>query len=134
MKLMVTSDKSGCLRIWNNRKRFLREIRFPQNHPIESVCFINPLGDLLVSHANRISYISFENYWTTTFSHYAITSHSHHCFLKHLEKGLLDEDYDYFVYEPDPIIKIRISELDRTTHLLVGGEEQIGLINDISLS
>lgn len=41
LKLIVTSDKTGCIRIWSDQKKFIREIKFPANHPIDSVCFLN---------------------------------------------------------------------------------------------
>jgi hypothetical protein len=46
----VTSDHSGIIRIWSAKKKFLREIKFPPEHQIDSVCFVNAEGDLLVSH------------------------------------------------------------------------------------
>lgn len=103
LKLIVTSDHSGCIRIWSDDKKFLREIRFPPNHPIDSVCFLNAQGDLLVSHAQRISFIQFETYWTTTFSHYGCTSHDHPCHVKHLESKQFDPDIDNFIIDEPPV-------------------------------
>jgi WD40 repeat protein len=51
LKLIVTSDRSGSIRIWSDKKKFIREIKFPASDPIDSVCFINPQGDLIVSHS-----------------------------------------------------------------------------------
>jgi len=34
---------------------------------IDSICFINPEGDLLVSHSKRISLIKYEKYYSNTF-------------------------------------------------------------------
>lgn len=49
LKLIVTSDVSGVIRLWNRDKKFLKEIIFPT--PIDAACFLNYKGDLLVSHA-----------------------------------------------------------------------------------
>jgi hypothetical protein len=83
MKLLVTADRSGCIRLWTDTRKFLREIVFPPDHPINSVCFYNAEGDLLVSHKSSLSLIKFERYWTPTFSHYGVTDHDHPCYLKH---------------------------------------------------
>lgn len=40
---------------------------------IDSACFLNGNGDLLISHSQRISLIKFETYWTKIFDHYGIT-------------------------------------------------------------
>jgi WD40 repeat protein len=117
--LIVTADRSGSIRIWSDEKKFIREIKFPSTHPIDSVCFINAQGDLIVSHNQRLSYIKFETYWTTTFSHYGITSHDHPCHIKHKRSALHDEDYDDFLVKDDPWAEaVRICEIDRTLHLL----------------
>lgn len=50
---VVTSCQGGSIKIWNREKKFLREIMFP--HRIDSVCFANGRGDLLVSHDMRVS-------------------------------------------------------------------------------
>lgn len=71
LKLIVTGDNTGVIRIWNSDKKFLREIVFPT--PIDSVCFLNERGDLLVSHAKRVSYIKFTTYWSKVFDYYGIT-------------------------------------------------------------
>ena len=39
LKLVVTGDRNGTVRIWNRDKKFLREICFPDQ--IDSVCFLN---------------------------------------------------------------------------------------------
>ena len=62
---VVTSCEGGTIRIWNREKKFLREIMFPSR--IDSVCFGNARGDLLVSHDKRVSQISFDRYKTRTF-------------------------------------------------------------------
>ncbi len=49
LQLLVTGDKKGIIRLWTSDKKFLREIVLPD--PIDSVCFVNSTGDILVSHA-----------------------------------------------------------------------------------
>jgi WD40 repeat protein len=71
LQLIVTSDTNGSVRIWTREKRFLREIQFPSR--VDCVCFLNAKGDLLVSHAKRISLIKFTTYWTKVFDYYGIT-------------------------------------------------------------
>ena len=39
VRLIVTSDKGGSIKLWSLDKRFMREITFP--HPVDSVCFLN---------------------------------------------------------------------------------------------
>lgn len=50
---VVTCCEGGSIKIWTKEKKFLREIVFP--HRIDSVCFANGRGDLLVSHDMRVS-------------------------------------------------------------------------------
>lgn len=42
-------------------KQLLREINFPNR--VDSLCFINEAGDLLVGHDRRLSVIRFITYW-----------------------------------------------------------------------
>lgn len=72
MHLIVTSDSGGSIKLWSMEKRFMREIVFP--HAIDSVCFLNTNGDILVSHVQRISKIRYEAYWTSTFTHFGFTN------------------------------------------------------------
>ena len=65
LKIIATCDELGYIWIWNFNKKFLREIRLPDH--IDSICFINPEGDLLVSHSKRISLIKYEKYYSNTF-------------------------------------------------------------------
>lgn len=65
--LFVTSCAGGTVKIWSQDKQFLREIAFP--HPVDSVCFFNTSGDLLVSHENRVSIILYERYSTKSFDY-----------------------------------------------------------------
>ena len=38
----------------------VREIKFPE--PITAVCFLNPLGDILVGHVGKVSSVMAEDY------------------------------------------------------------------------
>jgi len=68
----VTSDVKGAIRVWNRDKKFLREIQLPTS--VESVCFLNKNGDLLISHASRVSRLRFETYWTKVFDYFGVTN------------------------------------------------------------
>lgn len=72
VRLIVTSDSGGSIKLWSMEKRFMREIIFP--HAIDSVCFLNTNGDILVSHVQRISKIRYDTYWTSTFTHFGFTN------------------------------------------------------------
>ena len=72
VNLLVTCDGDGTIRLWDQNKKLMREINFP--HAIDSVCFLNTKGDLLVSHEARISVIKFETYWAKSMDHFGITS------------------------------------------------------------
>ena len=63
--LILTTSTGGALRIWNHDRKFLREISFPGQ--IESACFCNAEGDILVSHEHRVSLITHNRYRTKTF-------------------------------------------------------------------
>jgi len=49
----------------------MRSIKFPTK--VDSICFLNPRGDLLVSHATKVSQIKFTAYWNKVFDYYGIT-------------------------------------------------------------
>jgi len=74
LQLLVTSDTKGAIRIFNREKKFLREIQFP--NPVDSICFLNQFGDLLISHESRISHLRFKTYWTRLFDYYGVTNSS----------------------------------------------------------
>ena len=63
----MTSCANGTVRIWSQDKQFLREITFP--HAVDSVCFFNSLGDILVSHEKRVSLITYARYKTKSFDY-----------------------------------------------------------------
>ena len=65
--LVVSSCKEGMIRIWTLNKKFMREIFFP--HGIDSVCFHNNEGDILVSHEKRISLIQYQRYKIAAFDY-----------------------------------------------------------------
>jgi WD40 repeat protein len=58
--LFVTGAKDGLIKVWNFRKEMVREIKFPE--PITAVCFLNPLGDILVGHVGKVSSVLAEDY------------------------------------------------------------------------
>ena len=45
----MTADQDGSIKVWNRAKKFLREIQLPTR--VDSVCFLNSGGDVLVSHS-----------------------------------------------------------------------------------
>lgn len=108
VKLIVTSDTSGSIKMWSLEKRFMREIQFP--HPIDSVCFLNKSGDILVSHVQRISKIRFATYWTSSFTHFGFTETTDDIHLKYKENGatIESEMYDDHVYIKPPPTRLRI--------------------------
>ena len=67
--LMVSSCAHGSIRIWSRDKKFMREISFP--HKVDSVCFYNAQGDILVSHEQRVSLVAYAKYKTETFEYIA---------------------------------------------------------------
>ena len=48
LQYLLTSCKEGTLKLWDKDRRFLREINFPGK--FESACFMNQVGDILISH------------------------------------------------------------------------------------
>ena len=72
--LVVSSCSEGVITIWTFNKKFMREILFP--HRIDSVCFYNAEGDILVSHEKRISMILFKRYKIAAFN-YILTHQDH---------------------------------------------------------
>jgi hypothetical protein len=70
--IFVTGGKDGLIKVWNIKKELVREIKFPE--PITAVCFLNPLGDILVGHVGKVSsvmaidYKPFESKELTHFS------------------------------------------------------------------
>lgn len=50
----------GRILIWNIDRKFIREIKCP--HRVDSVCFYNNSGDLLISHEQRVSFLAYKDY------------------------------------------------------------------------
>ena len=68
LNLFVSSCEGGLVKIWTTNniknlgdKQMVREITFPNK--VDSVCFMNEHGDIMVAHDKRISVIKFQTYW-----------------------------------------------------------------------
>lgn len=68
LNLVATSCEGGQIKIWSTNnvrgygdKQLIREINFPSK--VDSVCFLNEQGDILVGHERRLSVIKFQTYW-----------------------------------------------------------------------
>ena len=98
VRLIVTSDLGGNIKLWSLDKRFMREIHFPD--PVDGVCFLNEKGDILVSHVHRISKIRYETYWTSSFTHFGFTKTNDpiHLRYKETEATIETEMYDDHVF------------------------------------
>ena len=107
-RLTVTSDIQGYIKIWSLEKRFLREILFP--HPVDSVCFLNKEGDILVSHESRISQIRYQTYWTSSFTNFGFTATDDpiHLKYKETEATIETEMFDDHVYNKPPPSRTRV--------------------------
>lgn len=107
-RLIVTSDNGGSVKIWSLEKRFLREIQFPKQ--IDSVCFLNREGDILVAHEQRISKIRYETYWTSSFTNFGFTDLDEpiHLRYKEMEATIETEMFDDHVYLKPPPSRQRI--------------------------
>ena len=55
--LIMTADQDGSIKVWTRAKKFLREVKLPTR--VDSVCFLNSSGDVLVSHSERVSLLEF---------------------------------------------------------------------------
>lgn len=101
----------------------MREIQFP--HPIDSVCFLNEKGDILVSHVNRISVVRFETYWTSSFTHFGFTdmqSEIHERY-KREEATIETEFYDDHVFTKPPPGRTRVIDQDHFDHIFRAKED-----------
>ena len=58
--LILTCSVDGNVKIWNQKKKIVREIRF--NEEITSALFLNSNADLVVSHGGQLSIISSADY------------------------------------------------------------------------
>ena len=73
MGLVVSSDESGCIKIWSVDKKFIREIQLP--HQVDSVCFLNSDGDLLISHEKRVSKLEYKMFKSKIFGYVMTNRH-----------------------------------------------------------
>lgn len=60
MKLIVSGDSSGLIKVWNFRRVLVREILFTE--PIAALSFLNDKGDLIVGHKGKLSRILAKDY------------------------------------------------------------------------
>ena len=60
LKLFVTGGEDGFVKVWDQDKRLVREIKFPD--PIKTVCFKNSDFDILVGHGAEVSLIRASDY------------------------------------------------------------------------
>lgn len=60
LKLIVSGDSSGLIKLWNFKRQLIREIKFTE--PISAVCFLNQDGDLVVGHKGKVSRILAKDY------------------------------------------------------------------------
>lgn len=119
--LIATADVSGSVRVWTKDKKFLREIMFPT--PVDSICFLNARGDLLVSHAKRISQIKIQSYWTKTFDYYGVTCsrEDEDLHQKGLDEQSLFCDPDFIVEQDLPKRQNVLTE--ETMRMLISGKQ-----------
>jgi hypothetical protein len=53
--LLLTCCREGLIKVWNEKKELLREIKF--NEPVVSAMFLNSQGDIVVGHEGQLSVI-----------------------------------------------------------------------------
>lgn len=58
--LLLTCCSDGLIKVWNEKKELIREIKF--NEPVVSAKFINNDGDIVVAHAGQLSIIKAADY------------------------------------------------------------------------
>ena len=58
--MLVTADKEGLIKVWNEMKTLVREIKFYDE--VASVTFANSQHDLLVGHGGKLSLIASKDY------------------------------------------------------------------------
>jgi hypothetical protein len=58
LNIYVTGGLDQYVRVFNLKKELLKEVLFPQ--PVESICFMNRHGDMVVGHDTKVSLIKFE--------------------------------------------------------------------------
>lgn len=57
---MLSACEEGLIKVWNQKKELLREIRF--NDPIVSALFLNEEADIVVAHSGQLSIIAAIDY------------------------------------------------------------------------
>lgn len=60
LRLQVTVDKDGLIKVWNEMRELVREIKFYDE--VSSVAFMSGSSDLLVGHGGKLSKISAKDY------------------------------------------------------------------------
>ena len=58
--IFVTACSQGTIKVWNQTRRLIRQIKFP--NAIQSVQFMSANLDLLVGHGNQVSLVEAKNY------------------------------------------------------------------------
>ena len=134
VRLIVTSDKGGSIKLWSLEKRFMREIVFPD--PVDSVCFLNEKGDILVSHVQRISKIKYETYWTSTFTHFGFTKIDDpiHVRYKNTEATIETEFFDDHIYLKLPPGRVRIKTDEHFFELFRTKREEEQSLSSVQLA
>jgi WD40 repeat protein len=56
----VTGDEDGLIKVWNGRKQLIRDIKFVET--VNSVAFLNDMGDIIVGHSGNISRLDASQY------------------------------------------------------------------------
>lgn len=58
--VQVSADKSGLIKVWNQMRVLVREIKFQED--VTSVAFVNNKPDLVVGHGGKLSIIAQPDY------------------------------------------------------------------------
>ena len=59
-KIFITCCEKGFVKIWDSNKNIIREITF--SDPINSACFLNNEGDILICHRDKVTMIVHQMY------------------------------------------------------------------------
>ena len=57
LELFATGGPDQTVKIFNLKKEILKEIKFPQ--PVSGVVFLNPAGDLMIGHNEKVSVVNY---------------------------------------------------------------------------
>ena len=55
LQMFVSGGPDATVKIFNVKKEIFKEVRFPQ--PVTGVVFMNPAGDLMISHNEKVSVV-----------------------------------------------------------------------------